>query len=151
VEELKSLGADSVISLSQDHNALVNALREEWDNTGVDVVLDYLWGQPAEAVFEAISRKGLSHSAPRVRYIQIGGSAGATVTLPAATLRSSGLEILGSGFGSASMQQIREAIGEFFAAAASQAFQARIRTAPLSEVETLWNEPSEGTGLVFQP
>ncbi len=31
---------------------------------------------PPEAVLEAIARKGLGHSSPRVRYIQIGGSVG---------------------------------------------------------------------------
>ncbi|MGB9434307.1 MAG: hypothetical protein WBQ89_18835, partial [Candidatus Acidiferrum sp.] len=46
---------------------------------------------------------------PRVLFIQIGESAGRTISLPAATLRSSGLELLGSGSGSASLdaKQIR--------------------------------------------
>jgi NADPH:quinone reductase-like Zn-dependent oxidoreductase len=149
--ELRALGADSVISLNQDHDALVAELRREWTDTGVEVVLDYLWGQPAEAVLEAIARKGLQQSAPRVRYIQIGGSAGATITLPAATLRSSGLEILGSGFGSASMTEIRKALGEFFAESARQPFREDIRVAPLSQVELLWTAPSDRARLVFQP
>lgn len=147
---MKALGADSIISLSQDHDALIAALREKWNEPGIDVVLDYLWGQPAEAVLEAIAQKGLQHAAPRIRYVQIGGSAGPTITLPAATLRSSGLELLGSGFGSASMKQIKESIQEFFAAAAKQPFQVKIRTAPLREVEALWNS-KEGARLVFQP
>lgn len=151
VDALKQLGADSVISLSQDHDALVAALRREWTDTGVDVVLDYLWGQPAEAVLEAIARKGLLQSAPRVRYIQIGGSAGPTITLPAATLRSSGLEILGSGFGSASMTEIRKAVGEFFAESARQPFREEIRVAPLSQVEPLWAASGDRARLVFQP
>ncbi|HEY2040205.1 MAG TPA: zinc-binding alcohol dehydrogenase family protein [Edaphobacter sp.] len=150
-EEMKALGADSVISLNQDHDALIAALRKEWNDHGVDVVVDYLWGQPAEAVLEAIAQKGLSHSSPRVRYTQVGGSAAPTITLPAATLRSSGLEILGSGFGSASMEQIRTAIGEFFAAAVKQPFEAKLRAVPLRDVEALWNEPGEGARLVFQP
>lgn len=151
VGAMKQLGADSVISLSQDHDALVAALRREWTDTGVDVVLDYLWGQPAEAVLEAIARKGLLQSAPRVRYIQIGGSAGPTITLPAATLRSSGLEILGSGFGSASMTEIRKAVGEFFAESARQPFREEIRVAPLSQVEPLWAASGDRARLVFQP
>jgi NADPH2:quinone reductase len=151
VDALKQLGADSVISLSQDHDALVAALRREWTDTGVDVVLDYLWGQPAESVMEAIARKGLLESAPRVRYIQIGGSAGATITLPAATLRSSGLEILGSGFGSASMTEIRKALSDFFAESARQPFREEIRTAPLSQVEALWTASGDRARLVFQP
>jgi NADPH2:quinone reductase len=151
VDAQTRLGADSVISLNQDHDALVAALRREWTDTGVDVVLDYLWGQPAEVVLEAIARKGLQQSAPRVRYIQIGGSAGATITLPAATLRSSGLEILGSGFGSASMTEIHKAINDFFAESARQPFREDIRTAPLSQVESLWTAPGDGARLVFQP
>jgi hypothetical protein len=49
------------------------------------------------------------------------------------------------------MEQIREAIGEFFAAAADRPFDAKIRAVPLRDVESLWNEPGEGTRLVFQP
>ncbi|HMF54432.1 MAG TPA: zinc-binding alcohol dehydrogenase family protein [Edaphobacter sp.] len=151
VDALKAFGADSVISLMQDHDALVTALRAEWDGAGIDVVLDYLWGQPAEAVFEAIARKGLRHAAPRVRFVQIGGSAGPNVTLPAATLRSSGLELLGSGFGSASMKEIVESIGEFFATAAERPFRAKLRVVPLRDAEKLWGEAGDGVRLVFQP
>ncbi|WP_260704008.1 quinone oxidoreductase family protein [Edaphobacter flagellatus] len=150
-DALHSLGADSVISLQQDRNALIEALRKEWTETGIDIVLDYLWGEPAEAVLEAIARKGLQHSAPRVRYVQIGGSAGPTITLPAATLRSSGLELLGSGFGSASMEEIFRSLAEFFAASAAQPFQANIRPVALKDVEALWNTSGEHTRLIFQP
>ncbi|HEY0161129.1 MAG TPA: zinc-binding alcohol dehydrogenase family protein [Edaphobacter sp.] len=150
-QELKALGADSVISLQQEPDALVAAFRNEWNTTGVDVVLDYLWGPPAEAVLAAIAQKGPSHAAPRVRFVQIGGSASPTITLPAATLRSSGLEILGSGFGSASMPQIKAEITEFFTSAAAQPFKVQFRAVPLSDVTALWNEPGEGARLVFQP
>lgn len=151
VEELKALGADSVISLNQEHDALVATFREELNANGVDIVLDYLWGPPAEALLAAIAMKGLTHAAPRIRYIQIGGSAAPTITLPAATLRSSGLEILGSGFGSASMQEIQKAIADFFNAAVKQPFKANIRAVPLRDVTTLWNESAGGARLVFQP
>ena len=150
-DALKALGADSVISLDQEHDALVAALRKEWSETGVDVVLDYLWGQPAAAVLEAISRKGLRQSAPRVRFIQIGESAGSTVALQGSTLRSSGLEILGSGFGSASMELIERSIQEFFASSVRQPFQMAIHAAPLREVESLWNAPGNLGRIVFQP
>src|SRR5271154_3784574 len=48
LEKLKSLGADVVISLDQDQAALVAAYRAEIADAGIDVVLDYLWGNPAE-------------------------------------------------------------------------------------------------------
>src|SRR5277367_1553810 len=135
LEKLKALGADTVISLDQDQTPLVSAFRSELAEGGVDVVLDYLWGLPAERVLEAISQKGLRKAAARVRFIQIGESAGKTITLPAATLRSSGLELLGSGFGSASLDQIRQALEEFFQVAAKEPFQFSTRAAPLRDVE----------------
>ncbi len=150
LKKLPGLGADAVISLDQEHAQLVAAFRSEYE-AGVDVVLDYLWGQPAEALLEAIAQKGLTKAAARVRYVQIGNSAGPNINLPAATLRSSGLELLGSGFGSASLEQIRIAIGEFFKVAAKEPFQFEVKTAPLSQIETLWNTREEGTRLVFMP
>jgi NADPH2:quinone reductase len=151
LEKLGSLGADAVISLEQDHSSLVSAFRNELAEAGVDVVLDYLWGATAESALEAISQKGLRKASSRVRFIQIGDSAGKTISLPAATLRSSGLELLGSGFGSASLNQIRQSLAEFFQAAATKPFQFDTKTAPLREVETRWNDSEEGTRLVFQP
>lgn len=151
LEKLKDLGADAAISLNQDRDSLTEVLRNEYSETGIDVVLDYLWGQPAETVLSAFTQRGLRKSAPRVRFIQIGASAGATINLNAAALRSSGLELLGSGFGSASLEQIKIAVAEFFNAAVATPFQFSMKTAPLSEVETLWNRVDPGTRLVFQP
>jgi NADPH:quinone reductase-like Zn-dependent oxidoreductase len=151
LETLKELGADAVISLDQAHGPLVAAFRGEFAEAGVDVVLDYLWGYPAECVLSAVSQKGLRMAAPRVRFIQIGESAGRTISLPAATLRSSGLELIGSGFGSASLDQIRAAVNEFFIVAATKPFQFNIKKAPLSDIEALWNKPEQGARFVFQP
>jgi NADPH:quinone reductase-like Zn-dependent oxidoreductase len=150
LEKLKAFGADATISLELDHDALVTALRAEFA-TGIDIVLDYLWGQPAEYTLEAITQKGLDHPSSRIRFVQIGSSAGRNISLPAATLRSSGLELLGSGFGSASFEQIKQAIAAFFQAAAAQPFHFALKTAPLRDVESLWNEPDKGARLVFQP
>ena len=129
---------------------LVEAFRQTIAG-GIDVALDYLWGQPAEILLEAIGQKGLSHAAPRIRYVQIGNSAGPTINLAAATLRSSGLELLGSGFGSASLEQILQAVGELFKEAAKKPFENAVKTVPLREVESLWNSREEAVRLVFEP
>jgi NADPH:quinone reductase-like Zn-dependent oxidoreductase len=151
LEELRKLGADSVISLEQERDALVSAFRHEWSEGGVDVVLDYLWGNPAESVLAAISHKGLKGGGGRIRFVQVGASAGPEISLRAATLRSTAVELLGSGFGSASLDQIFEAVRDFFRIAAEQPFHFKTQTAPLSEVEKLWNTPEKATRLVFQP
>jgi len=147
----RELGADAVIPLEQSREALVAAFRGEIVEHGVDVVLDYLWGEPAENMLAAIAQKGLSHAAPRIRFVQIGQSAGATITLPGATLRSSGVELLGSGFGSASIEQIFAALAEFFKQAAKTPFVTKVQAASLRDVEALWNAPERGARLVFQP
>lgn len=148
---LKGLGADSVISLDQQRETLVSAIRQELAKDGVDVVLDYLWGEPAEAVFEAVSKRGLRLATPRIRFVQVGASAGPAITLQAATLRSTAIELLGSGFGSASIDRIFQAIGKFFQAAAMQPFHFKTKVVPLRDVEGLWNAAEEGVRLVFQP
>ena len=151
LQKVEELGADAVIPLGQERDALVEAFRAEVADGKINVVLDYLWGSPAEGLLAAISQKGLSHAAPRIRYVQIGNSAGPTITLAGATLRSSGLELLGSGFGSASLEQIMLAVGELFQEAAKKPFHNAVMAAPLREVELLWNSPEQGTRLVFQP
>ena len=148
--ELTNLGADATISLSQDPEALTLALRNEIATHGVDIVLDYLWGPPAETLLAAIAQKGLNSTAPRPRYIQIGNMAGPTISLLAATLRSSGIELLGSGFGSASLSQIRQALIAFFDHITTNPLHFSLKTAPLSEVATLWSTNDQAVRLVFQ-
>jgi NADPH:quinone reductase-like Zn-dependent oxidoreductase len=150
LEKLKSLGADAVISLDQPPEALIAAFRSELD-AGIDIVLDYLWGPPAESVLAAIAKKGLKTATRRIRFVQIGSMAGTNIALPSATLRSSGLELLGSGFGSASLDQIKQAIAEFFALIVKDPVEFSIAIARLSEVEARWNQKEAGTRLVFQP
>jgi len=151
LEQLRDLGADSILSLEQEHDALIAGLRQEVSQDPVDVVLDYLWGAPAEALLAALSHKGLSRSTPRLRYVQIGSTAGPAISLPAATLRSSAIELLGSGFGSASLDQIVRAVGDFFRMAAKQPFHFEAKAVPLKDVESVWNAPMSGIRLVFQP
>ena len=149
--KLAGLGADTVISLEQEQGALVEAFRAAIAEAQVDVVLDYLWGRPAESLLQAITQKGLSHATRRIRYVQIGNSAGATIELPAETLRSSGLELLGSGFGSASLEEILKAVGELFADAAKEPFANSVKAVPLSDIDRAWGLKEDGARVVFVP
>jgi len=151
LDEAKTLGADAVIPLTDDRDALVAAFRDAIAEHKIDVVLDYLWGAPAETLLAAIAQKGLAHAAPRIRYIQIGSSAGPAISLPGATLRSSGLELLGSGFGSVSMEGIFRTLTAVLHEAARAPFQFHVAPAPLSQVESAWNARNTEGRLVFQP
>jgi NADPH:quinone reductase-like Zn-dependent oxidoreductase len=149
LQELEQQGADAVISLDQGRENVVSLLRSEWVKDRFDVVLDYVWGNPAENLLEAISQKG--RGASRIRFVQVGESAGPMIALPAATLRSGGLELLGSGFGSVSIEEIFAAVAKFLREAEKEPFQIKTTAAPLSEIEALWNSTQQGTRLVFQP
>lgn len=151
LEELRAQGADAVISLKQDREALVSAFRNEWATDRIDIVLDYVWGAPAEAVLEAVSQKGLRNAASRIRFLQIGSMASPTISLRAETLRSSGLELLGSGFGSVSLKKIFESVTEFMKQAAEKPFQMKVERVPLRDVEARWNVGDGGARLVFEP
>jgi NADPH2:quinone reductase len=61
------------------------------------------------------------------------------------------LELLGSGFGSASMKQLFTAIREMFQEAATKPFVNGVKLVALRDVEALWTSKEEGVRLVFQP
>ncbi len=151
LDEVKQLGADAVIPLEQDREKLIGAFRSEFAENKISVVLDYLWSNPAELLLEAIVQKGLQQVAARIRYLQIGSVAGPTISLSAATLRSSGLEIYGSGFGSISMERIFQSLAEFLKEAVNKPFVIETKAVPLRDVERMWGEPQSGTRIVFQP
>jgi hypothetical protein len=131
--------------------SLVSSIYSEWTNAGIDVVLDYVWGLPAEATLEAIAKSRPQHSASRVRFVQVGDTAGKTIQLPAAILRSSAIELLGSGFGSASVNELLKAVADFFQFAEKSQLKIDITPVPLRDVEVLWSSAEQGARFVFLP
>src|SRR5262249_55667541 len=120
-------------------------------DAGIHVILDYLWGRPAEAAIAAVTRRGLTHTAPRVRLVQVGESAGATLALPASVLRSSGLEICGSGAGTVPLPRILDVLPAFLDAAASGALRVDVEEIPLADVESAWRRAPDGRRIVLVP
>ena len=146
--ELRELGADAFIVLEQDASALTDAFRRELREHGIDVVLDYLYGNPAEAFIHACVGPGRGAAEPRVRFIQLGTLAGPNITLPATALRGSGLELLGNGLGAVSNQELVRGIGEFLATYRAGGFRVETAVAPLRDVAAAWSQASRAR-LVF--
>lgn len=91
---LKEEGADVLIPISNPDFDTAGAYREAFSG-GVDVVLDYLGGSIAEEMLLALTKgKGSVFGEPPVRFVQIGASAGHTMSIQLSSLRSSGLEIV---------------------------------------------------------
>ncbi len=141
---LQGLGADAVLSLEQSDEELVRAIVRAAGDTGVHVIIDYIWGHPTEVVIDAITRKGLTHAAPRVRLVEVGSMGGPTITLPASVLRSSGLEIYGSGAGTVPVERIMEAMPQFIAQAVSGNLHIATEEIALADVADAWERPTRG-------
>jgi NADPH:quinone reductase-like Zn-dependent oxidoreductase len=149
LESTRSLGADTTIQIDQPRKDLVEAFASAAKD-GIDVVLDYLWGAPTEALVEALTGRDLTAEPRTTRLIEIGGIAGPTIALPSAALRSSGLEIYGSGGGSVPPHAIAEAIPEILERAARGDLKLETKKVPLADVETEWNQ-KEDRRVVFVP
>ncbi|HEX9199619.1 MAG TPA: zinc-binding alcohol dehydrogenase family protein [Acidobacteriaceae bacterium] len=138
LEKLRTLGADETISLRQSPEALVEAFHKAL--AGIDVVLDYLWGQPAECILAAAKGHGAPEGEPRLRYVQIGSIGGDPISLKAELLRSSGVELLGSGLGSLSAAAIVDALRAMFdAQAAGAGLKIDAEAVALQRVQIMWN------------
>ena len=145
LQSTKALGADETILLVENRDALENAFKEQFAG-GVDIVLDYLWGLSAESLLIAGSRAGTD--AP-IRFIQIGTASGANITLSAAILRSTPIELKGSGIGSIPINRIVRGVEEVLYAAVEGRFEMAIKPVPLSDVEKAWSCEAYMPRVVF--
>jgi NADPH:quinone reductase-like Zn-dependent oxidoreductase len=145
---LPGLGADLVLVLGDGEEsiaALGDAAAE------VDIVIDYLWGKPAEAAIPAIVRRR-KDTARALRWVQIGAIAGPEIALPSAALRAANLKVMGSGQGSVSTRGIVEELPALAREIDAGTFTVDADPVPLAEVEAAWTAPvATGRRLVFVP
>src|SRR6185437_776036 len=96
LNRLRDLGADATISLALPAAELSEAFVRQAGESGFQVVIDYVWGQPAQAFLAAMTRREFADIQSETRFVQVGESASPTITLPAAVLRSTALTIMGT-------------------------------------------------------
>lgn len=150
LEKVKSLGADVTISLEQPEEELKKAFRAALlEDGGAQVVLDYVWGRPAELLLGSLKGGGGLEGAARVRFVQVGSMAGPAIQLSADWLRSSGVELLGSGLGSMPIAGILESMRAMFEAYEKVRFRIETKAVPLQEVEKAWGATESGERTVF--
>jgi len=151
LQSLLLLGADEIISLKQDDEAIITQLKAIHNNTPIDIVLDYLWGHPAELILTAL--KGNGSFTNKIRYVTIGGMAGDNIQLSSGILRSVNLQLSGSGLGSWGKDEVKllfsEILPEMFLLAAQNQLKVNIETVSLFDIEKAWNiEVTDGKRLV---
>ena len=148
VAALSDADVDAVIGLAEPEQSIAEALAKEVVN-GIDVVIDYVWGRPAELTLEALAKGFKATATHATRFIQVGSMAGKNINLPAEVLRSVDLTLKGSGFGSASIETIFAAIPQLFEQAAAGKLTVDVEPVPLAEVESAWNRVEKGRRIVF--
>lgn len=141
LRQLKELGADETISLKQDDELFVSQLTAIQNATPIDIVLDYIWGHPIELILSALGGASVVHP---VKIVSVGEMAGATIALSGSSLRSHPIEILGSGFGSMTPEQVqiymKDVLPSIFNMASEGKIKIDIESASLKDVEEAWTK-----------
>jgi NADPH:quinone reductase-like Zn-dependent oxidoreductase len=149
---LPNLGADAIISLSAADSEIISAFRREAGQQPFDIILDFVWGHPTEVLLEALTGDDVQAAPSRSHLVQIGEMAGPTIALPAAVLRSSGLELYGSGGGSIPHTAIFEAFPQILKLAACGTLRIDTEPVALADVEQAWQrQDTNGHRLVIVP
>ncbi len=146
LQSLAALGADVTIPLAMSEAELEDRFKEQFAE-GVDVVIDYLWGKSAERLLIAGAKAG--RDAVPIRFVQVGSASGSDITLPSAVLRSSAIELMGSGLGSVSLDRFVHCIDGLLQATLPGGFEIAVKPVPLSEVERAWPEDDSARRTVF--
>jgi NADPH:quinone reductase-like Zn-dependent oxidoreductase len=147
LKDLASLGADVtipfVLGTSNPSGAkqYERALIAE-SASGSDVVIDYLWGESARTIIVAIGKT--VEDAKSVRFVHVGGASGEeSIELPGAALRSSAIQLMGSGIKSVPFPKLLEAVKNVFDAALPAKLKIQTRTVPLSAIQENWGAPGK--------
>ncbi|MGI5324225.1 quinone oxidoreductase family protein [Actinomadura nitritigenes] len=143
LEPLKDLGADDVVRLDGGEAGRAAA--------DVDVVLDYLWGPPAQEAMPALLRARTDRS-KALAWVQIGSVAGPEIALPSFVLRAANLTVMGSGQGSVTTAGIVAELPSLVEEIASGALAVDAVPVPLDDVEQAWSAPVRpGRRVVVTP
>lgn len=141
LHDLRDLGADEVVSVQQDDEALVTQLRALHAASPIDVIIDYLWGPSAELLLRAL--RGTGAFTHRVRFVSVGTVLGDAVGLSGALLRSTNVQLSGSGLGSWSHEETAQLFTELLPEAFQLAAEGRLRVATvtvrLPDIAQVWN------------
>jgi len=143
-----ALGADAAIDIKQSDKEITEAFMKE-AGKGYDVVLDYLWGHPAELLLRMLVPKKAGFAVHKTRFVQIGEAAGPTISLSAETIRTSGVEIKGAG--KVPPDAISEAFKQTWEWIIAGKLSIDIEKASLRDIAEAWGRKVEGKRVVIIP
>ena len=150
LDALTSVGADALVQLTDDDDdetaRALGATAAE-----VDIVIDYLWGAPAQRAIPALLTARDDRSR-ELNWIQIGAMAGPTIELPSVALRSANFRLQGNGQGGVSPSAYLAELPSLVAEINDGTITVNPRTVPLADVEKAWLHPdAPGQRTVLVP
>jgi NADPH:quinone reductase-like Zn-dependent oxidoreductase len=145
---LTALGADDTVDLGDAPTSIAQRLAQVAPD--VDVVIDYLWGQPAVDAMVAVVSNRTDPGQP-LTWIEVGSVAGPTAAIPSAALRAACLQIVGSGQGSVQTRDILAELPALVTEITDGTVLVDARSVPLTDVETAWNDTDSDERLVIVP
>ncbi|MBB5190883.1 NADPH2:quinone reductase [Silvimonas terrae] len=143
---LQSAGADVVIPLDQAEDTLSAALVPHLA-AGVDVVLDYLWGPSARTLLVSAAKH--LPEGQQMRFVQIGSISGAEISLPAAVLRATAINLMGSGIGSVPLPRLLHVVGQVLQAVIPAGLEVKTQAVPLAQLADHWGAADSQLRTVF--
>ena len=147
--QLKALGADISISLLQNDESFVQQIKDVDQNTPIDIVLDYIWGKPAELIIQSFQNR----HGNKIKFVTMGDMAGQTFPISSGILRSADIILMGSGFGSLTKVVLDEysnkILPNMFTLAASGKLTIETENMRLRDINTAWTTVTNGKRLVL--
>ncbi|MDN2452223.1 zinc-binding alcohol dehydrogenase family protein [Lactobacillus sp. UCMA15818] len=162
-----ALGAKKVIAIGRNKDALERSGADEYlsssdyDNNeqtqylvdlgkiiaDVTIVLDYLWGNTAQLIMQAIYQ--FSNHQSEIRYIQIGTLVSPEINVPGALLRSTKLTLMGSGLGSVGSKELLSSAERVFELAVINHWHVPNITFKLEDIKKAWKAPSHPRPVII--
>ena len=143
VQGAKLLGAARVIGAARRVDRIPDAADEVVELTGdyelpeATVVVDVLWGEPAERAIERAARG--------VRFVQLGQSAGPVASLQSGWVRGRVMNILGHSLFSTPSEVIAEGYRELCEHVRDGRIAVAVERFPLDEVAEAWQRQASGS------
>jgi NADPH:quinone reductase-like Zn-dependent oxidoreductase len=133
----RELGADEDVLLDVDDTERLAERFVQATDGGADLVIDPLFGTPAEAALQALKPTG--------RLVNFGGSAAPTATFDSATLRGRSLRLIGYTNNELTPDQRNQAVAEVVTLAVDGRLTVDYERVPLADVAEAWSQQAAGT------
>lgn len=151
VQVARLLGAAQVTAVGREAARLATipgatktAVIGDPSDPDIDVVLDFLWGEPATTTMASLVSARPDPTRP-LTWINLGEIAGAHTELPAGALRSSRIEVIGSGHNSMTGQIMAAEVPAILDAITRGTFAVQTDPVPLADIERAWAQPVDSS------